>query len=373
MSSKKGSKRKLSDTDHGHGLRTRVTDTRHGLTLGDIGEFGLINRVRKWMSSSTPALLQGIGDDVAVMEMGNRILLATTDVLIEGIHFERSWTDPYRLGKKSLAVNLSDIAAMGGTPRYFLISLGLPKHLPLSFISRFYLGLKETAKRYRVDLVGGNTSLSKKMMITVCLLGEGKKKDLLFRNGARVGDELFVSGTLGDSALGLKILQKKGPRKGPRQLIERHLSPCPRVELGQAIARHRCATAMIDISDGLLSDTRHIMEESNVGAMIWEDRIPLSPSYRRASAMYSKNPVHMAVSGGEDYELLFTAPPEKKGEISSLSRSLKIPIVCVGRILPKAKKLIVVRNDETTYVPSRFGFDHFTQGSRGQGFKGSSR
>ena len=329
------------------------------MDLGDIGEFGLINRVRKWMPSSDSALVRGIGDDVAVMELRNSILLATTDVLIEGFHFERSWTDPYRLGKKSLAVNLSDIAAMGGTPRYFLISLGLPKHLPLSFISRFYFGLKETAKRYRVNLVGGNTSLSEKMMITICLLGEGRKKELLFRNGARVGDEMFVSGTLGDSALGLKILKKKGPRKGPRRLIERHLSPCPRVELGQAIARHRCATAMIDISDGLLSDTRHIMEESNVGAMIWEDRIPLSPSYRRASAMYSKNPVHMALSGGEDYELLFTAPPQKRGKISSLSRSLKIPITCVGKILPKAKKLTIVREDGKTYIPSRFGFDHF--------------
>jgi thiamine-monophosphate kinase len=311
------------------------------------------------MPSSDSALVRGIGDDVAVMELGDRTLLATTDTLIEGIHFERSWTDPYRLGRKSLAVNLSDIAAMGGTPRYFLISLGLPKHLPLPFISRFYLGLKETAKRYRVNLVGGNTSLSKKMMITVCLLGEGKKKGLLFRNGARVGDELFVSGTLGDSALGLKILKKEGPRKGPRQLIERHLSPCPRVELGQAIARHRCATAMIDISDGLLSDTRHIMEESSVGAMIWENRIPLSSSYRQASPGYSRNPVHMALSGGEDYELLFTAPPEKRGKLSSLSRSLKIPVTCIGRILPKANNLIVVRNDGTTYAPSRFGFDHF--------------
>jgi thiamine-monophosphate kinase len=335
------------------------------MDLGDIGEFGLINRVRKWMSSSAPALLQGIGDDVAVMEMGTRALLATTDTLIEDIHFERSWMDPNRLGKKSLAVNLSDIAAMGGTPRYFLVSLGLPKDLPLSYISRFYLGLKATAKRYRVDLVGGNTSLSEKMMITICLLGEGRKKELLFRNGARVGDEIFVSGTLGDSALGLKILQEKGLRGNPRPLLERHLSPSPRVELGQAIARHRCATAMIDISDGLLSDTRHIMEESNVGAMIWEDRIPLSPSYRRASAMYSKNPVHMALSGGEDYELLFTAPPQKREKISSLSRSLRIPITCVGKILPKAKKLTIVREDGKTYVPSRFGFDHFKRSFRG--------
>jgi thiamine-monophosphate kinase len=329
------------------------------MDLGEIGEFGIINRIRKWTSPSAPALVQGIGDDVAVMEMGPRTLLATTDILIEGIHFERSWMDPYRLGKKSLAVNLSDIAAMGGTPKYFLVSLGLPKHLPFSFVSRFYFGLRETAKRHRVDLVGGNISLSEKMVINICLLGEGKRKDLIFRKGARVGNELFVSGTLGDSALGLKLLQKKGLQGRPRKLIEKHLSPFPRVELGQALAQHRCATAMIDVSDGLLSDTRHIMEESGVGAIIWENRIPLSPSYRRTSPLYSKDPVHMALSGGEDYELLFTAPPEKRGKISALSRSLKIPITCIGRILPKEKKLRIVRNDGKTYVPSRFGFDHF--------------
>ena len=144
--------------------------------FADIGEFGLINRIRKWTSPSDPALVQGIGDDVAVMEMGDRTLLATTDILIEGIHFERSWMDPYRLGKKSLTVNLSDIAAMGGTPKYFLISLGLPKNLPFSFVSRFYHGIKEGAKRYRVDLVGGDTSLSEKIDHQYLSSGGGRKR-----------------------------------------------------------------------------------------------------------------------------------------------------------------------------------------------------
>ena len=339
--------------------RLRVTDTHHVSSLGKIGEFGLINRIRKWASSAAPALVQGIGDDVAVMEMGCKTLLATTDILIEGIHFERSWMDPYRLGKKSMAVNLSDIAAMGGTPKYVLISLGLPKNLSFSFISWFYRGIKEAARRHRVDLVGGDTSLSEKMVINICLLGEGRKKNLLFRKGARVGDELFVSGTLGDSALGLKILQKKGLRGRPHRLIEKHLSPCPRLQLGQALAERRCATAMIDVSDGLLSDTRHLLEESGVGAMIWENRIPLSQSYRRTSHLYSKDPFHMALSGGEDYELLFTASPEKREKISSLSRSFKIPITCIGKILPKKKKLRIVQKDGETYSPSRLGFDHF--------------
>jgi len=329
------------------------------MNLREIGEFGLIDRIRKWMAASDPALVQGIGDDVAVIEMKTKILLVTTDILIEGIHFDRSWIDPYRLGKKALMVNLSDIAAMGGIPKYFLISIGLSKNLPLSFVSQFYRGLKEGAKRFGVDLIGGDTSLSQKIIINICLLGEGRKGNLLFRKGAKVGDSLFVSGTLGDSALGLKILQKKGARRGPKRLIEKHLSPCPRIELGQAIAKHRWATAMIDISDGLQIDTSHILEESGVGARIWEDRIPLSKLYRKWVHPYSKDPYQMALGGGEDYELLFTAPPEIKKRISSLALSFKIPITCIGEILPKKEGLRIIREDGKNYSPSRLGFDHF--------------
>ncbi len=142
------------------------------MDLRGIGEFGLIHRIRKWTNSSDPALIQGIGDDVAVIEMGPKVLLVTTDILIEGIHFDLSWMDPYPLGRKSLAVNLSDIASMGGIPKYFLVSIGLPKNFPISFISSFYRGLKQEAKRFRVELIGGDTSLSQKMIINICLLEE---------------------------------------------------------------------------------------------------------------------------------------------------------------------------------------------------------
>ena len=329
------------------------------MDLRDFGEFGLINRIRKWMTASDPALIQGIGDDVAVIKMGSKALLATTDILIEGVHFDRSWMNPYRLGKKALAVNLSDIAAMGGIPTYFLISLGLPKNLSFSFVSRFYRGLKAEAKRYRVDLAGGDTSLSEKMIINICLLGEGRMKNLIYRRGARIGDELLVSGTLGDSALGLKILRGKRVGGKPKRLIEKHLSPCPRLQLGQALAEHQCATAMIDVSDGLLSDTHHLLEESNVEAIIWEERIPLSPSYRETIHFYSRDPYQIALSGGEDYELLFTAPPGMRERISSLSRSLRIPITCIGKILPRKDRLRILQKDGKAYSPSRLGFDHF--------------
>ena len=333
-----------------------------GKVLQEIGEFGLIHRIRKGITSSDPALVQGIGDDVAVLEMGGmgtKTLLVTTDILIEGIHFNLSWIDPYQLGRKALAVNLSDIASMGGIPKYFLISIGLPKNLSLSFVSSFYRGLKKEAKRFRVELIGGDTSLSQKIVINICLLGEGRKKDLLFRRGARVGDDLFVSGTLGDAALGLRILQKEGKAKGAEGLIQKHLSPCARLELGQAIAKHHRATAMIDVSDGLLIDTSHLLQESGVGVRIWEDQIPLSRLYQKWIRYFSKDLFQLALSGGEDYELLFTAPPELRKRISALARSLRIPITRIGEILPIKEGLHIIKKDGKDDSPSRLGFEHF--------------
>jgi len=329
------------------------------MSLREIGEFGLISRIRKWTSTSDPALLKGIGDDVAVIETGQKAWLVTTDLLIEDIHFELAWTDPFHLGRKALFVNLSDIAAMGGIPKYFLISLGVPKNLPLSFISLFYRGLKDGANRFGVDLIGGDTSLSRKIIINICLLGEGKKGSLLFRSGARAGDDLFVSGNLGDAALGLKILRKNGLQGSPKGLIRKHLSPSPRIQLGQVLARHRWATAMIDVSDGLLIDTNHLLEESGVGAWIWEDRIPLSKLYQKWIHSFSKSPYQFALSGGEDYELLFTAPPEMRKRISQVALSLKIPITQIGKIVSNKEGLHLIRKDGKERSPSRLGFEHF--------------
>jgi thiamine-monophosphate kinase len=339
--------------------RSRVTVTRHVLNLGEIGEFGLLSRIRKWMTPLNPAVIKSIGDDAAVIKRGDKVLLVTTDILIEDIHFKQAWIDPYHLGKKALAVNLSDIAAMGGIPEYCLISLGLPEHLSLTHITSFYRGLRDEARRFRVDLIGGDTSLSQKMIINICLLGNGQKGDLLFRNGARIGDDLFVTGTLGDASLGLKILQKRGGRGGPRKLIEKHLSPHPRIELAQTIARHHFATSMIDVSDGLLIDASHVLEESQVGARIWEDRIPLSGSYRKWIRSFSKNSLQIALSGGEDYELLFTASPEMRKRVADVARSSKTRISRIGEILPRKEGLLVVRRNGKEYSPSPLGFEHF--------------
>ncbi len=329
-------------------------------TLQEIGEFGLIARIRRWMDLSPPEVVKGIGDDVAVIDLGQKALLITTDILIEDIHFERSWADPYRLGRKALAVNLSDIAAMGGTPKYFLISLGLPKDLSLSFVSLLYRGLKREAERFQVGLIGGDTSLSQKIVLNLCLIGEGEKGALLFRNGARSGDDLYVSGTLGDAALGLKILKDKGLKRKPRGLIERHLLPRPRIELGKALAQGHLASAMIDVSDGLISDTLHLLEESRVGARIWRDRIPLSKPYRQWMGTFSGDLYQMALSGGEDYELLWTASPRKRSEILSLTRSLQIPIARIGEVVPAREGLTLLKSQGgDQLLLGQKGYNHF--------------
>jgi len=329
------------------------------MDLRDIGEFGLIDQVRKWVPLTRPEVIQGIGDDVAVIAWGKRTLLVTTDILIEGTHFQRSLTTPFDLGKKSLMVNISDLAAMGGTPKYFLLSLGLPKNLPLSFVSSFYRGLKEGAKRYHVDLVGGDTSLSEKIVINICLLGEGRRGQILLRKGANPGDDLYVSGTVGDSSLGLRLLQNKKLLRKPKRLTVRHLSPTPRVELGQVLGKRGWATAMIDVSDGLLIDATHLLEESGLGGRIWLDSLPLSRAYRKFAPLYSRDPFHFALSGGEDYELLFTASPSVRKKVLSLAGSLGTPVTWIGRMLPKEEGFRIVRRDGTDYSPRSLGFDHF--------------
>ncbi|MCX8117036.1 MAG: thiamine-phosphate kinase [Desulfobacterota bacterium] len=328
-------------------------------TLKDIGEFGLIEKIRRWGRSVHPEVVLGIGDDVAVIDQGKKALLLTTDILIEEIHFKRVWIDPYRLGKKSLAVNLSDIASMGGTPKYFLVTLGLPKDLPVAFVSSLYRGFKEMIKRFQVELVGGDTSLSDRIVINICLIGEGKKDHLLFRSGAKIGEDLYVSGTLGDSALGLKILQDQNRIRKPKGLLERHLCPTPRVELGRALAKMKIASAMIDVSDGLVSDAGHILEESNVGARIWTDRLPLSPLLRKWARRYSEDPCHLGLNGGEDYELLFTSPRRWRPALARLSKTLNLPITRIGEILPKQAGLELIDPSGKEVSLPRPGFDHF--------------
>ena len=328
------------------------------MKLSELGEFGLINRIRKLASRKPSSALVGIGDDAAVLKLSSpHCLLVTTDLLLEGIHFDLSFTDFYSLGWKSAAVNLSDIAAMGGVPRFCLSALGIPDGISVEQITDFYRGFNAVLKVHSASLVGGDTSASKKdLFISITAIGEAGRSEILTRAGARPGDRIFVTGTLGDSAAGLELL-KAGRRRqaaGGRHLIQRHLRPIPRVSEGRKMALSGCVSAMIDISDGLSSDLSHICRQSGVGAEINKERIPLSEPLRQSRTL-TKPVIHYALSGGEDYELLFTVPSAKLKKIKALGLDVtEIGITTSGKTVS-----LIDSGGKKPFLAS--GYDHFAE------------
>jgi thiamine-monophosphate kinase len=326
------------------------------MKLAEIGEFGLIAAISK-IADKGPGVVRGIGDDAAVLApSAGQVLLVTTDLLLEGVHFQLEFTDPYRLGRKALAVNLSDIAACGGRPTAFLVSLAVPPETEVASVQALYKGMMEQAHLYDVSLIGGDTSKGKELMISITLIGEVEERNCVYRNGAKLGDRIFVTGTLGDSALGLKML-KSGVKKG--YLIERHRNPTPRLKEGGAIAQQGLATAMIDISDGLIADLGHILEASGVGAHIYLPQLPLSAPYLKHVTPYYKNPYLLALAGGEDYELLFTAPRERGEAINRLANELGTPLTLIGEITGAAAGVTLVGADGKKVPVAQRGHDHF--------------
>ena len=346
------------------------------MKLSHLGEFGLIHKIQQLSSRKTPAVLLGIGDDAAVLKASsNRLLLATTDMLIEDVHFDLSCTDFYSLGWKSAAANLSDIAAMGGIPRFCLTSIGISPDITVEQISKFYRGFNALLSMHKTALVGGDTCSSlNDLNISVTVLGEVEKKRVVTRARAKAGDRIFVTGTLGDSAAGLELLKARfmGQETGDRgkdvkskilnrkseirRLIERHLRPAPRVEWGRKIALAGCANSMIDVSDGISSDLSHICEQSKVGALLYSSKIPFSAALLKSMDHLEKTLLHYALSGGEDYELLFTVPPAKIRKVQSLD----IPATEIGEIThTRALFIVDGKNRKRKLIPT--GYNHFTR------------
>ena len=334
------------------------------MELKELGEFGLLKKLSGQFKSTHPRVIKGIGDDTSVtVQDETKYLLCTTDTLVEDIHFSLKHTSSYNLGKKAVSISLSDIAAMGGAPTFLLTSIILPASTPVDFINLLYKGIKERADEFAVALVGGNTSASpEKIVITTIMLGEVPKDQVIFRKGASAGDVVYVTGRLGDSSLGLKIWKEKDDKiiTDPflKDAMLAHIDPFPRVREGRKLAEKKLATSMIDISDGLISDLRHITEESMVGAKIWLDKIPISTALKRWLVDHPAD-ITLSLSGGEDYELLFTAPQANTHMIENLAKELGIPITQIGEIVPQEYGISVLDDKGGVFQPPSNGFEHW--------------
>ncbi|MFQ5901701.1 MAG: thiamine-phosphate kinase [Thermodesulfobacteriota bacterium] len=337
------------------------------MDIRKLGESGLIKEIAQEISFSDPKVIMGVGDDAAVTEVeSNEYLLSTVDTLIEDVHFSLYYTSASLLGRKAVTVSLSDIAAMGGTPNYILVSIAIPDKIESNFVSLLYKGIKEQADSYSVRVIGGDTlSSPDKLIVSIFMLGKVSRRQVVFRNGAKEGDKIYVTGTVGDSALGLKIL-KQGCHyngldidKSPyRQATLAHIDPKPRVEIGKVLAERGLATAMIDISDGLLKDMRHITEESGVGANIYLSKLPLSTALKK-HLVETPEDLTLPLSGGEDYELLFTSSPSLSYKVEATSRELRCPISYIGDIVSPTKGTNVIGKDGKNILIKYEGFDHF--------------
>ena len=294
-----------------------------------IGEFGLINRIKKLIRTDHSVIV-GLGDDCAVLKYDKyNYQLLTCDMLVEGIDFTRK-DKPFLVGRKALAISISDIASCGGLPRYALVSLGIPKSTSVDLVDKLYGGMISLAKLYKINIVGGDLSSAKSLTINVSLLGEVEKKNLLLRNGAKPGDFIFVTGELGGSILG------------------KHLEFTPRLKEARFLVKNFKINSMIDISDGLAQDLGHILKESNVGALICEKLLPLSNQARDlADALYT----------GEDFELLFTMSRKEAGRLMHMKRRINCRLI--GEIVDRNEGLRLVDKKGRIKLLKSRGFRHF--------------
>ncbi len=332
------------------------------MKVSELGEFGLIelladivDKSKNLRDNSWQQLLIGIGDDAAAWQGDNTIQLATTDSLVQDTHFDPNITTWEELGWKAIAVNLSDIAAMGGIPTYALISLALPDDLETDCISSLYQGMAQIANQFGVAIVGGNITSASETMITVTVLGSLKSASALTRSAAMPGDQIAVTGYLGLSAAGLKMLKQNlsFDSETSRLLRQSHLRPVPRVKEGQILISNGVRAA-IDISDGLIADLAHICKASKVSAKIKKDLVPIHPAVR---VNFKPDYEQLALSGGEDYELLFTASSQI---IDRVKQAISCPVTIIGEITKGTPGQVTLIDTAGKNIPwQKTGWEHF--------------
>jgi len=333
------------------------------MELKEIGEFGFIRRISRGCLIREKGIVKGIGDDAAVFSTpADELTLITADLLIERVHFIRSATSGFNLGYKALAVNLSDIAAMGGTACEAFISIGIPQDCSVEFLEDVYSGMKKLAAEFDVNLLGGDTTNSKTdLIINITVTGSAPREEVLYRHTAKPGDIIYSNGTLGDSRAGLHLILNNIPAESKEMscLKTAHLLPKVYLREGRFLAQQRCVHAMIDVSDGLSSDLAHIVEESNAGARIYEEKISLSSNLKKFCTQFNFNLVKFALAGGEDYTLLLTIPPEYAGNVAdNYRKSFQQPLYSIGEITD-SHKIELIRPDGEIRVITPTGWNHF--------------
>lgn len=299
--------------------------------VNKLGEFGLIDQLTRKIQLQNKSSVKGVGDDAAVIDNGNLLTVVSTDMLVEGIHFDLMYTPLKHLGYKSVIVNLSDIYAMNAVPKQITVSIAISNRFSVEALEELYAGIYKACELYKVDLIGGDTSASNKgLIISVTAIGQGERDKLVYRNGAKKGDLICITGNVGAAYLGLQLLEREkqvflaDPDMQPELekhqfLVERQLKPEARKDIIEMFAKNKLVpTAMIDISDGVASDLFHICQQSGVGAFLEESGVPIHPDAQMQAIDFQLDPITCALSGGEDYELLFTIDPKDVEKIKYL-------------------------------------------------------
>lgn len=335
--------------------------------IATLGEFGLIEKLTKDNITLNPSTYKGIGDDAAVIDNGDKLTVVSTDLLVEGIHFDLMYTPLKHLGYKSIVVNLSDIYAMNAQPKQVTVSIAISNRFSVEAVSEIYEGIYAACKAYNVDLIGGDTTSSPRgLVISVTAIGQGEKDKLVYRNGAKVGDIICISGDLGAAYLGLQILEREkqlyldNPSVQPdleqqTYLVGRILKPEARKDIIEALnANGIKPTSMMDISDGLASELHHICHQSGVGAYIEETGVSIHPDAQMMAINFKLDPITCALSGGEDYELLFTIDPSDAEKLKYLP-----DIYMAGEIVPKEDGIKLHTKGGNVHPIVAQGWQHF--------------
>ena len=330
------------------------------MKLKDIGEVGFIKRIERGCLIRERNVIRGIGDDCSVFKTsGEMAILLTTDMLVEKIHFLLSAISPYELGRKSLAVNLSDIAAMGGTPREAVISIAIPEKVELAVLDGVYHGIKSMAKEFEVNLLGGDTTSSPEhLVINIALVGEAKEDEILYRSGAKKGDLIFLTGPVGSSAAGLDLILKKRESEGWEDLLEAHYNPYPHVKAGRIIASMKVADSLIDVSDGVAADLGHICRESKLGAILEASMIPTTEKFRDYCDRFQEDANHLALHVGEDYVLLGTVVPGLAANLRAALESEGCEFYQIGHMVAEPG-LRIKTSENSLETIGASGWDHF--------------